>query len=241
MEPGAVPVDDLPMTTSATIPNPTDRERRADSRRDAANRERYALRRAIRDSQYNVRQRQRELAAFDADVDAAKRTIEQDWRLLHWGKDAGRPLAWRAAASAGPRRQVSERRISWQALRRGARVIGTDGARVGAVEYVLADVRLDIFDGVVIDTRWGPGGRRFVDAADIAAIFHDRIELNLPATEARDLPRPSRNPGALRHQATDPMPSSLRLQARRARDRLARLARPRAWSRRSRRNRRWDA
>ena len=224
-----VPVDDLPMTTSA--PPPTDRERRADSGRDAANRERYALRRAIRESQSGVRQRQRELAALDASVDAAKRTIEEDWRLEHW---AGRPLAWRAVAPAAPRGQALQRRVAWQALTHGASVVSADGARVGAVEHVLADVRLDIFDGVIIDTRLGPGGRRFVDAADIAAIFHDRIELNLPASQARDLPRPSRNPGALRHHATDPMPSSRRLQARKARDRLARRARPGAWSQRSR-------
>jgi len=68
---------------------------------DAANRERYALRRAMRESQQSEQQRQRELAGLDDAIGAAKRTIEQDYRAQHYGKDHGRPLAWREPRSGG--------------------------------------------------------------------------------------------------------------------------------------------
>jgi hypothetical protein len=43
-------------------------------------------------------------------------------------------------------------------------VFTSDGESVGVVEQVLGDDGTDIFDGLVIDTRIGPGGHRFVDA-----------------------------------------------------------------------------
>jgi hypothetical protein len=84
-----------------TTPDPTPS---ADLRHDAANRERYALRRAMRESQHAEQQRQRELAGLDDAIGAAKRTIEQDWRAQHYGKDYGRPLAWRAPRGNGSTR-----------------------------------------------------------------------------------------------------------------------------------------
>lgn len=73
------------MTTFAPTPTPTDPESRAACRRDAVNRERYALRRAIRESQHDVQERRRELAALGASVDAAKRAIHADSSRLHAG------------------------------------------------------------------------------------------------------------------------------------------------------------
>ena len=84
-----------------TTPDPTPS---ADLCHDAANRERYALRRAMRESQHAEQQRQHELAGLDDAIGAAKRTIEQDWRAQHNGKDYGRPLAWRAPRGDGSTR-----------------------------------------------------------------------------------------------------------------------------------------
>jgi hypothetical protein len=83
-----VPDDALSMTTS-------------DQHHDATNRERYALRRAMRQSQDAEEQRQRELAGLDDAIGAAKRAIKQDYRAQHYGRDHGRPLAWREPRSGG--------------------------------------------------------------------------------------------------------------------------------------------
>jgi hypothetical protein len=224
MEPVAAPDEDEPMNTSTSTPTPRNPDSRPGSGRDAVNRERFALRRMMRESRVGERALERALVAFTADQEDAKRTIERYWRVEHWGMDLERPPAWRAGDAARPQ-PATESRIAWQLLRRGARVISSDGSRVGAVEHVLGDVRLDIFGGVVIDTRLGPGGMRFVDPTEIAAIHRDRIVLTVRATQVDSLPRPSRNPGALLHRATDPMPSTFRLTARRIRHSVAGRAR----------------
>ena len=46
------------------------------------------------------------------------------------------------------------------ALRKGTPVFASDGAQVGVVERVLSHPEADLFDGIVIDTRRGPGGHR---------------------------------------------------------------------------------
>ncbi len=51
------------------------------------------------------------------------------------------------------------------------------------------DDREDIFDGIVIRT---PGGRRFVDAPEIARIAQRRVTLSITWTEAQRLPEPQR-------------------------------------------------
>ena len=53
---------------------------------------------------------------------------------------------------------------SYIVLEQGVEVISSDGDQVGLVEHVLADEEEDIFDGIVVDTRLGPGGLVFVDA-----------------------------------------------------------------------------
>jgi hypothetical protein len=70
----------------------------------------------------------------------------------------------------------------------GADVISSDGARVGAVQQTLADEPTNIFEGVVIDTRLGPGGLRVVDSSQIAAIYQDRVVLTVARSRVHDLP-----------------------------------------------------
>ncbi|MCW2952556.1 MAG: hypothetical protein JWQ48_1726 [Conexibacter sp.] len=82
-------------------------------------------------------------------------------------------------------------RISYLTLRAGTPVFSSDGKRLGVVQRVRADNATNLFGGIVVDTRLGPGGLRFVDAAQIAGIYERAVELTLDAREAERLPRPS--------------------------------------------------
>jgi hypothetical protein len=84
--------------------------------------------------------------------------------------------------------QASSIPVSWRALRVGADVISSDGARVGAVQATRADQPSNIFEGVVIDVRLGPGGLRFVDSSQIAVIYEDRLVLTVARRHVPDLP-----------------------------------------------------
>ena len=86
---------------------------------------------------------------------------------------------------------------SYLTLREGAPVRTSDGTEIGSVEHVLADVEADVFDGLVIDQRLGPGGHRFVDAPEVARIDDDGVTLTLDARAAENLPEPTANPGAI--------------------------------------------
>jgi uncharacterized protein YrrD len=114
---------------------------------------------------------------------------------------------------------VSESRpIAWPALREGVDVVSADGERVGAVQHVLGDERTDIFDGIVIDTRLGPGGLRFVDAPEVAEIFEDRVVLTVGAADVERLPEPSANPAVMEHHGAEDSPSELQRKLARAWD-----------------------
>jgi hypothetical protein len=80
--------------------------------------------------------------------------------------------------------------IAYLVLEPGADVYDTSGERVGAVEHVLADADVDIFDGIVIDTRVGPGGLRFADAGQIDALYERGVVLNVAVDELHD-PEPA--------------------------------------------------
>ena len=71
--------------------------------------------------------------------------------------------------------------ISYLTLEAGTPVFSRDGERVGAVEHVLADANVDVFDGIVIDTRSGPGGWRFADAPEVESIHQHGVVLTLDA------------------------------------------------------------
>ena len=88
--------------------------------------------------------------------------------------------------------------ISYMALQAGTPVFASDGRQVGFVAHVLADADTDIFDGIVIDCRPGPGGRRFVDAPEFARIAERALTLSIDAAAAAQLPEPRANPAEMR-------------------------------------------
>ena len=108
--------------------------------------------------------------------------------------------------------------ISYMVLAKGTPVLSSDGERVGAVEHVLADVEEDIFDGIVVDTREGPGGWRFADAPQIAEIHERGVVLTVPAAECASLPEPSANPAAVEHRGAEDTEGGLEHKLRRAWD-----------------------
>ena len=86
---------------------------------------------------------------------------------------------------------------SYLTLREGTPVHASNGTQIGVVEHVLADAEADIFDGIVIDTRRGPGGLRFVDAPEVASITAEVVTLTLGEREAEQLPEPTANAATL--------------------------------------------
>jgi hypothetical protein len=105
---------------------------------------------------------------------------------------------------------------SFLTLEPGADVLGSDGERVGAVEHVLYDDATDIFDGIVIDVRLGPGGHRFADAEQVAEVRTDAVVLTVPAGEVEHMPAPSANPNAMQHGGAEDSESPAERKLRRA-------------------------
>lgn len=67
-------------------------------------------------------------------------------------------------------------------------MISSDGEEVGTVAEVLDNYREHIFDGLIIQTSGG--GRRFVDAPEVARTAERAVTLNITAAESADLPPP---------------------------------------------------
>jgi PRC-barrel domain len=110
---------------------------------------------------------------------------------------------------------------SYLELEEGTRVFSADGEEIGAVEHVLADEDEDIFDGLVIDVRLGPGGHRFADAAQVQGLYTGGAVLALTAAEAEALPEPSENPGVMEADPDDVTPDDLADKLKRAWDRIS--------------------
>jgi hypothetical protein len=108
--------------------------------------------------------------------------------------------------------------MSYLTLEPGMSVHLRDGTRIATVEHVLADPDADIFDGLVIDTRPGPGGLRFVDAPQVAEIRERGVVLALDKAEAERLPDPSPNPATVRADPDDVAEGELERKLRRAWD-----------------------
>jgi len=75
-------------------------------------------------------------------------------------------------------------------LGRGVPVFSSDRQHLGKVVRVQRDTRTDIFDGIVIDTKPGPGGHRFVDAPEVDEIHEGGVILRIDAAQAVSLPKP---------------------------------------------------
>jgi PRC-barrel domain len=107
---------------------------------------------------------------------------------------------------------------SYLELEAGAPVYSADGDEIGAVEHVLADDEEDIFDGLVIDVRLGPGGHRFADATQVQGLYTGGAVLALTGAEAEALPEPSENPGVMDADPDDVLPDDLGDKLKRAWD-----------------------
>jgi len=105
---------------------------------------------------------------------------------------------------------------SYLTLTDGTAVLSSDGEQIGVVEHVLADADADVFDGLVIDVRSGPGGHRFVDAPEVAEIYEQGVVLSIDASGVEALPEPSENPATMVADADDLTPDHLSDKLRRA-------------------------
>jgi hypothetical protein len=107
---------------------------------------------------------------------------------------------------------------SYLTLTPGTDVVSSDGETVGKVEHVLADEATEIFDGLVIDTRLGLGGLRFVDAPQVDEIFERAVVLSVTAAEIDQLPEPTASPGVIESHGEEDSDSALQGKLRRAWD-----------------------
>jgi sporulation protein YlmC with PRC-barrel domain len=107
---------------------------------------------------------------------------------------------------------------SYLALSEGTDVVSSDGEVVGTVQHVLADPDADVFDGLVVDVRRGPGGLRFADADQVDEIYERSVVLNLAAAQVDDLHEPAPQPGSIDVRPGDEPESGLQGKLRRAWD-----------------------
>ena len=91
--------------------------------------------------------------------------------------------------------------IAYTVLDKGVPVMSSDEKTLGSVHHVVAAPEKDIFHGLVISTG---RGRRFVGAADVAALHEHRVDLSIDSDAAAGLPEPggrapvfSEDPGAM--------------------------------------------
>jgi hypothetical protein len=82
--------------------------------------------------------------------------------------------------------------VSYLVAKRGIAVYASDGKKLGRVIKVQAAPEANMFDGIVFDESWGPGGRRFVDAPEVEAIYERGVVLKIDSAAAESLPKPRR-------------------------------------------------
>jgi hypothetical protein len=107
---------------------------------------------------------------------------------------------------------------SYLALQAGADVVTSDGTTVGKVEHVLADPDADVFDGLLVDIKTGPGGMHFVDADQVDEIYEGAVVLKIPADEVEGLPKPSPSPASMESHGVEDTESPLQAKLHRAWD-----------------------
>jgi uncharacterized protein YrrD len=108
--------------------------------------------------------------------------------------------------------------IAYTALKPGADVISSDGQDVGAVEHVLSDEDADVFDGIVVDVKLGPGGHRFVDAPQVSECREGAVMITVPAAEVDQLPEPTANPAVMENHGVEDTEGKLQQKLHRAWD-----------------------
>jgi hypothetical protein len=113
-------------------------------------------------------------------------------------------------------RVASDEPASYLTLEQGADVFSSDGERIGTVQHVLRDDATDIFDGLVIDVRLGPGGLRFVDAPEVGEIREGGVAVAVAAADVDRLPEPSANPAVMEHHGVEDSEGKLEHKLKRA-------------------------
>jgi len=78
--------------------------------------------------------------------------------------------------------------IAYEVLEEGVPVHTSDGQELGTVHHVVAAPEKDIFHGLVISVP--EGGRRFVEAADVASLHERGVDLRIDSAAAASLPEP---------------------------------------------------
>jgi hypothetical protein len=79
--------------------------------------------------------------------------------------------------------------LSYLVLKKGVPVYAKGGELLGRVVKVLAAPEAHMFDGILFDTKRGPGGRRFVDAPEVERIHERGVVLTIKAAEVEALPK----------------------------------------------------
>ncbi len=107
--------------------------------------------------------------------------------------------------------------IAYTVLEEGTPVFDGTGKEIGVVEHVLADMQLDIFEGVIVHTRPLPGRHVFADVEQIAELHERGAVLSVRRDDLHEPP----DEGKRRRQDVDKRPESpLEARLRRAWDRL---------------------
>ena len=83
--------------------------------------------------------------------------------------------------------ESSDHPIAYTALQPGTSVQTSDGYHFAAVQAVLVDEKVSVFDGIVVHTE---EGARFVDADHIASIYTTHVRTTLSREQAANLPLP---------------------------------------------------
>ena len=83
--------------------------------------------------------------------------------------------------------------VHYTALQRGTPVYSSDEQPVGTVAEVLDNYREHIFDGLVVELS--DGGRRFVDAPEVARTAERAVTLTITAAQTAELPPPPAGEG----------------------------------------------
>jgi uncharacterized protein YrrD len=76
--------------------------------------------------------------------------------------------------------------IAYTVLEEGAPVYDRNGERVGVVDHVLADMQLDIFEGVTVHTLPLPGRHLFADVDQIAELYERGVVLSVGRDELHE-------------------------------------------------------
>jgi uncharacterized protein YrrD len=105
--------------------------------------------------------------------------------------------------------------IAYTVLEEGTPVYDRHGERIGVVDRVLADMQLDIFEGVIVHTLPLPGRHVFADVEQIGELHERGVLL---AVERDELHEPPDEPNAKKRDSGDRVQNPLEARLRRAWD-----------------------